>query len=212
MERRRPARFFRQAWACNFNPRRSTPFSPPSLPPSLPPPNTPPATLPPSPHPLFPFSQAGDGNWAFELYANNRSNSFVRNGSLHIHTTLSNATFDVANADVNLWGGDPATACTDNGFFGCERTGGAGGNIVNPITSARVRTAETFAFKYGRVEVVAKLPLGDWSVTRPGGRPPFPPPPPHPPPPAPPMPPIHPTPPPPYTPPLDCAGCGPPSG
>ena len=31
-----------------------------------------------------------------------------------------------------------------------------------PIQSAIVRTANTFAFKYGRVEVRAKLPVGDW--------------------------------------------------
>jgi beta-glucanase (GH16 family) len=28
--------------------------------------------------------------------------------------------------------------------------------------SARLRTAESFAFKYGRIEVVARLPRGDW--------------------------------------------------
>lgn len=33
---------------------------------------------------------------------------------------------------------------------------------MNPVQSARIRTAETFAFKYGRVEVSARLPRGDW--------------------------------------------------
>ena len=33
---------------------------------------------------------------------------------------------------------------------------------MNPIASARLRTAETFSFKYGRVEIKAKLPKGDW--------------------------------------------------
>ena len=33
---------------------------------------------------------------------------------------------------------------------------------MNPIKSARIRTAESFSFKYGRVEVEAKLPKGDW--------------------------------------------------
>ena len=28
--------------------------------------------------------------------------------------------------------------------------------------SARIRTAESFSFKYGRVEASIKLPLGDW--------------------------------------------------
>jgi len=35
-------------------------------------------------------------------------------------------------------------------------------NIINPIRSARIRTVESFAFKYGRVEVSAKTPAGDW--------------------------------------------------
>mmetsp|Transcript_9153 Transcript_9153/g.1364 ORF Transcript_9153/g.1364 Transcript_9153/m.1364 type:complete len:98 (+) Transcript_9153:370-663(+) len=38
---------------------------------------------------------------------------------------------------------------------------GAGGNFLNPITSARLRS-QGFSFKYGRVEVNAKLPKGDW--------------------------------------------------
>jgi beta-glucanase (GH16 family) len=108
---------------------------------------------------------SGEGNWEFEMYTNNRSVSTVRNGSLIIAPKFTNETVSDAgllSADVNLWGGDPATACTDNGFYGCERTGGAGGNIINPILSARVRTAESFAFTYGRVEVVARLPRGDW--------------------------------------------------
>jgi hypothetical protein len=108
---------------------------------------------------------SGEGNWEFEMYVNNRSVSFVQNGSLVIRPTLTNATLSTAglmNADVNIWGGDPATLCTDNSYYGCEREGGAGGNIVNPVQSARIRTAETFAFKYGRVELSAKLPRGDW--------------------------------------------------
>jgi hypothetical protein len=44
-----------------------------------------------------------------------------------------------------------------NGFFqfyGCERQG-SGPNIINPVASARLRTAETFGFTYGKVEVSA---------------------------------------------------------
>lgn len=33
---------------------------------------------------------------------------------------------------------------------------------MNPILSARLRTANSFSFKYGRVEFRAKLPKGDW--------------------------------------------------
>lgn len=110
---------------------------------------------------------SGEGNWEFEYYLNNRTNSFVRGGVLSIMPSFLNNTLNIQNADLNIWGGDPANACTDNAFFGCERTGGAGGNIVNPIQSARLRTAESFAFKYGRVEVVAKLPRGMYTATHP---------------------------------------------
>lgn len=32
--------------------------------------------------------------------------------------------------------------------------------VINPIQSARLRTTGTFTFKYGRLEVEAKLPRG----------------------------------------------------
>lgn len=51
--------------------------------------------------------------------------------------------------------------CTNNANYGCERTGTAE-NIINPIKSARLRTVNSFSFRYGRVEVRAKMPKGDW--------------------------------------------------
>lgn len=51
--------------------------------------------------------------------------------------------------------------CTDLNKIYCERQ--AGGNIIiNPVRSARLKTEKSFSFKYGRVEIVAKLPTGDW--------------------------------------------------
>ena len=108
---------------------------------------------------------SGEGNWEFEMYGNNRSVSFVKDGYLTIRPVLTNESIGnagLSNADVSLWGGDPANICTSNFDYGCERTGGAGGNIINPVQSARIRTAETFAFKYGRVEISARLPKGKW--------------------------------------------------
>lgn len=64
--------------------------------------------------------------------------------------------------ELDIWGGQPADLCTMNSFFGCKRLGGADGGIINPIMSARLRTANTFSFKYGKVEARAKMPLGDW--------------------------------------------------
>lgn len=108
---------------------------------------------------------SGGGNWEFELYHNNRTNSFVEEGVLHLQPTLTAETIGedtMMHGSYNLWGGTPADLCTSNQFWGCERNAGASGNYINPIMSARLRTAESFSFKYGRVEVSAQLPKGDW--------------------------------------------------
>jgi beta-glucanase (GH16 family) len=51
--------------------------------------------------------------------------------------------------------------CTNPAFFGCERAGSPV-NYVNPIVSARLRTVNSFTFKYGFIEVRAQNPTGDW--------------------------------------------------
>jgi len=63
---------------------------------------------------------------------------------------------------LNLWGNTPASECTGNAFFGCERIAGAGGNIINPIQSGRIRTSSSFNFKFGLLQIRAKMPRGDW--------------------------------------------------
>lgn len=107
----------------------------------------------------------GGGNWEFQLYHNNRTNSYVRDGTLFIRPTLTREKIGRENMfsmRMDMWGSSPANLCTGNAFYGCERIGGAGGNVLNPIQSARIRTAESFSFRYGRVEVRAKMPYGDW--------------------------------------------------
>ena len=108
----------------------------------------------------------GGGNWEFELYSNNRTNSYVRDGVLYIQPTF--LADDIGDANVksgymmDLWGSVPGDYCTSNKFYGCTRTSGVGGNYLNPIKSAKLRTVQSFSFKYGRVEIRAKLPRGDW--------------------------------------------------
>jgi len=108
----------------------------------------------------------GGGNWEFEYYDNNRSNSYVKDGVLYLKPTFLADDIGEANLengyDMDIWGSEPAAMCTGPQFYGCFRTSGAGGNYLNPIRSARIRTAESFNFKYGRVEVKAQLPKGDW--------------------------------------------------
>ena len=110
---------------------------------------------------------AGGGNWEFQAYSNNRSNSYVSNGVLYIEPTL--LADDIGASGVvtpgttlDYWGGTPADLCTAPNFYGCFRQSGGGGNFLNPVKSAAIRTTESFFFKYGKVEVRAKLPIGDW--------------------------------------------------
>ena len=59
----------------------------------------------------------GGGNWEFEHYTNNRTNSFVQNGVLHIKPTLTIETIGFDNlyhGVVNVWGASPADQCTGN--------------------------------------------------------------------------------------------------
>nr|AAZ08484.1 gram negative bacteria binding protein 1 [Nasutitermes graveolus] len=107
---------------------------------------------------------AGGGNWEFEVYLNNRSNSYVRDGKLFIRPTLTADKFGerfLSAGTLRLYGGTPADACTNPSDWGCERRG-THVNLLNPITSARIRTVDSFSFRYGQVEVRAKMPAGDW--------------------------------------------------
>ncbi|XP_030836379.1 beta 1,3-glucanase isoform X1 [Strongylocentrotus purpuratus] len=110
------------------------------------------------------MTAGGGGNWEFEYYTNNRSNSYVRDGKLFIKPTLTTDKLgegSLSSGTLDLWGSSPANLCTGNAWYGCSRTG-SNDNLLNPIQSARLRTVESFSFKYGRLEVEAKLPTGDW--------------------------------------------------
>ena len=107
------------------------------------------------------ITMSGGGNWEFEYYTNNRTNSYVKDGILHLQPSLSVDTWGETafkTGDINLWGGTPADKCTSNAFYGCERNAAASGNYNNPVQSARLRTVQSFKFKYGRMEIKAKLP------------------------------------------------------
>eukprot|EP00808_Paulinella_micropora_P000624 g51708.t1 len=113
------------------------------------------------------ITMGGGGNWEFQMYWNNRTNSYVRDGILYLMPTLMSGYIGesklTSGHTLDLWGsGTPASKCTGNAFYGCSRTSGGGGNILNPVLSARIRTVNTVTLQYGRVEVRAQLPRGDW--------------------------------------------------
>ncbi|RZC38226.1 Glyco hydro 16 domain containing protein [Asbolus verrucosus] len=74
-------------------------------------------------------------------------------------TTAGGTHAPTGTLDIN--GGAPAVQCTNPVRNGCSRTG-TETVYLNPIKSARMRTVFSFFFKYGKAEVKAKLPSGDW--------------------------------------------------
>ncbi|XP_028132021.1 beta-1,3-glucan-binding protein-like [Diabrotica virgifera virgifera] len=103
-------------------------------------------------------------NDQFQWYLNNRSNSFVRDGILHIKPTLladDRGEDFLYNGTLDLNKEFPNQGCTSDINDGCVRTGNSR-IILNPTKSARIHTNRSFSFKYGRVEAKVKVPLGDW--------------------------------------------------
>lgn len=105
---------------------------------------------------------AATGNNEFQYYANNRSNSFVKEGRLHLKATLTNNTFDdqfLSSGTLDLWAANKCTSNRNN--QGCYLKG-TEEIIVKPIKSAAITTERSFSFRYGKLEVSAKMPKGDW--------------------------------------------------
>ncbi|KAL1375963.1 hypothetical protein pipiens_004544 [Culex pipiens pipiens] len=104
----------------------------------------------------------GGGNGEFQFYLNDRQNSFVEDGIFYIRPTMLTDDEDFLRSgtlDVN--GGSPYDHCTNPAWNGCVRIG-TPDFLLNPVKSARVRTVNSFNFKYGKLEIRAKVPTGDW--------------------------------------------------
>lgn len=96
----------------------------------------------------------------FQWYVNHPETSFTRNGRLHIKPQLTADYFDedfLSSGHVVI----PPNECNNEAYKGCEKKG-TSDEIINPIRSARIRTINSFSFKYGILEVRAKMPAGDW--------------------------------------------------
>jgi len=115
--------------------------------------------------------EARDFTWwsEFQVYLNDRSLSYVTNGHLYLHPRFTTQVLGTGIDSITQPGFeiDLNGCCTNRAFNGSykqtTRDNGTGKlYIVNPVASARVSTVDSFAFKYGRVEIRAQLPKGDW--------------------------------------------------
>jgi beta-glucanase (GH16 family) len=97
-------------------------------------------------------------NYQFEQTT--ADNVFIQDGKLYIKPTLQDAKLIDANNIINL---TKSGVCTSTDPLDCvTSTNLTTGAIVNPVKSARINTKMGASIRYGRVEVTAKLPKGDW--------------------------------------------------
>lgn len=115
----------------------------------------------------YEIQRGGFGSGTFEWTTNDPKNAFTDAEGLHIVPTLTLETTDITAAQLvdgytlNLTtmgvctSPDPFTACS----IYSNKTSG---DIINPVRSARLTTRGKKSITYGRVEVEAKMPVGDW--------------------------------------------------
>jgi beta-glucanase (GH16 family) len=102
----------------------------------------------------------GFGNGEFEQTTLTDENVFVQDGMLIIKPTLQDATLIESNNVINLTADG---TCTSDVLTNCVTvTNITDGSIVQPVKSGRINTKKGATIKYGRVEVTARLPAGDW--------------------------------------------------
>jgi len=111
------------------------------------------------------ITMGGGGNYEFQMYVNNRSITYTRDSTLFIRPELVSNWHDEAflsSGTLDFWGSEgQGDVCTGNGHNGCLRTGN-GEQILPPVMSGRLRTMKSFGTRYGRIEVRAKMPKGEW--------------------------------------------------
>ncbi|GAO46745.1 hypothetical protein G7K_0967-t1 [Saitoella complicata NRRL Y-17804] len=106
----------------------------------------------------------GFGNHQFEWATADSSESFVANGSLYIIPQLTETVVQPADITdgytLNL---TSLGQCTSTNSSDCVITSNSTlGTILNPVRSAFLTTKNTHSIRYGRVEIRAKMPVGDW--------------------------------------------------
>lgn len=109
----------------------------------------------------------GFGNGEFEWTTDSTNNSYVRDGYLYITPTLTSDSVGEAaiinGGQLNLTTSGTCTAANISDAASCSvASNSSTGVILPPIQSARIITNFSTTIKYGRVEIKAKMPTGDW--------------------------------------------------
>ncbi|XP_063910734.1 beta-1,3-glucan-binding protein-like [Zophobas morio] len=102
---------------------------------------------------------AGSPDYEFVVYTTRRENLEVNDGHLKIRPVLSEDLFGKGYIDRRV---DLGINCTGVlGSLDCVQEANAF-LILPPVASAQISTKNKFSFKFGKIEIRAKLPKGDW--------------------------------------------------
>ncbi|EXJ80993.1 hypothetical protein A1O3_07281 [Capronia epimyces CBS 606.96] len=102
----------------------------------------------------------GYGNGQFEETTATDENIFIKDNILQIKPTLQDIALLTGNHTLNL---TKLGTCTSDEWSNCvATTNTTNGTIINPVKSGRINTKKGANIKYGRIEVEAKMPQGDW--------------------------------------------------
>ncbi|KAL1874340.1 hypothetical protein VTK73DRAFT_472 [Phialemonium thermophilum] len=104
----------------------------------------------------------GFGNGEFEMTTGDDENVFVQNGNLIIKPTLQDAKLIEKDSVIDLLKDHTCTATLPQDCIAATNTTAGNATIVPPTKSGRINTKKGATIKYGRVEVTARLPKGDW--------------------------------------------------
>lgn len=97
-------------------------------------------------------------NGDFAMFTNDDKNSYASDGKLFIVPTL---TEEEIGDQVYSGGTYRLSGCTSNNASACNARSG-NGRVIPPVQSARLTTRNTYNIQFGRVEIRARLPRGDW--------------------------------------------------
>uniref|UniRef100_A0A1A9WE76 Uncharacterized protein n=1 Tax=Glossina brevipalpis TaxID=37001 RepID=A0A1A9WE76_9MUSC len=86
----------------------------------------------------------------------------VYNNSIVIESSTLKIMATLYEGDIRRGNIDLGARCTGSFILKECNSAGRFRKILQPVISGRINTRNNFQFKYGRVEVRAKVPLGDW--------------------------------------------------
>ncbi|XP_049819661.1 beta-1,3-glucan-binding protein-like isoform X1 [Aethina tumida] len=102
----------------------------------------------------------GPPDYEFVIYGNYSQTLSIKNEKLHIRPIPTEDVYGKGFVFTNLDLNTQAAKCTGS-VYTCYRKA-KGQFIVPPVLSSQINTKNKFAFKYGKIEVRAKLPKGNW--------------------------------------------------